>query len=156
MKIDTNSILYIIIMIIILVVSGLGSRRKKQAQKMNKPFPSSAKPGTQKPEDITLPKPRGPVMDPFDRLEQILTGQTRYDTMEGESLEVLEDEEQAIIDEEAEYLAAQVPQQEVKQPEYTAETEDEQGKKSLGDLFGDVDEVTRAIIYSEILPRKYI
>ena len=156
MKIDTNSILYIIIMIIILVISGLGSRRKRQAQRMNKPLPSSAQPGMQEAEGMAVPGSRGAVMDPIDRLEQILTGQTRYDTMEGESLEVLEDEEQAIIDEEAEYLAAQVPQQEVKQPEYTAETEDEQGKKSLGDLFGDVDEVTRAIIYSEILPRKYI
>ena len=156
MKIDIDSILYIIIMVIILVISGLGSRRKKLAQKMNKPIPSTARPGTQEPEDITLPKPRGPVMDPFDRLEQILTGQSRYDTMEGESLEVLEDEEQVIIDEEEEYLAAQVSQKEEKQPVSTNETEDEQGEKSLDGLFGDVDEVTRAIIYSEILPRKYI
>ena len=156
MKIDIDSIFYIILMVILLVISGLGSRRKKQAQKMNKPIPSSDQPGTQKPEDMTFPKSREPVMDSFERLEQILTGQSRYDTMEGESLEVLEDEEQAIIDDEEEYLAAQVPVQEAKQPEFTAETEDEQEEKSLDDLFGDVDEVTRAIIYSEILPRKYI
>jgi len=156
MKIDTNSILYIVIMIIILVISGLGSRRKKQAQKMNKPNPSSAQPGTQNPGEIAVPKPRGANMDPFERLEQILTGQSRYESMEGESLETLDDEEEAIVDEEEEYLASQVTQLKAKKPEFTAETEDEQGKKSLDDLFGDVDKVTRAIIYSEILPRKYI
>ena len=156
MKIDTNSILYIVIMIIILVISGLGSRRKKQARQMKKTAPSTARPGTQNPGEIAVPKPRGAVMDPFERLEQILTGQSRYESMEGESLETLDDEEEAIVDEEEEYLAAQVPQQEAKQPVSTTETEDEQGKKSLDDLFGDVDEVTRAIIYSEILPRKYI
>jgi len=99
-------------------------------------------------------------MDPFERLERILTGQSRYESMEGESmegesLEVLEDEEQMIVDEEEEYLAAPVPQLERKHSNLTAETEDEQGEKSLEGLFGDVDEITRAIIYSEILPRKY-
>ena len=123
---------------------------------MNKPNPSSAQPGTQKPGEIAVPKPRGAVMDPFERLEQILTGQSRYESMEGESLEVLEDEEQAIIDEEEKILAAQDHRQESMRPNPTADTEDEQGKKSMDDLFGDVDEVTRAIIYSEILPRKYI
>lgn len=156
MKFDIDSIFYFILMIILLVVSGLGSRRKKQAQKMNKPLPSSANTGTQEPEDMAFPKSRSPVVDPFEKLEQILTGQPTYDTMEGESLEVLEDEEKAIIDEEEAYLAAQVPQQDAKKPELNAETEDEQGEKSLDNLFGDVDEVTRAIIYSEILPRKYI
>lgn len=156
MKIDIDTIFYIILSIIILVVSGLGSRRRKQARQMNKSAPFASQPDTRKPEEMEVPKPRGPVIDPFDRLEQILTGQTRYETMEGESLEVLEDEEEAIVDEEEEYLAAPVPQQEAKRPKSTAETEDEQGKKSLDDLFGDVDEVTRAIIYSEILPRKYI
>jgi len=155
MKIDIDSFLPIIIMIILLVIGGLGGRRKKRAQKM-RPLPSSAQTGTQETEDVSLPKSHGPAIDPFERLEQILTGQSRYESMEGESLETLDDEEEAIVDEEEEYLASQVPQQEVKQPEFTAETEDEQGKKSLDDLFGDVDEVTRAIIYSEILPRKYI
>ncbi len=147
MKIDIDSIFYIILSIIILVVSGLGSRRRKKAQQMNKPTPSAARLVTQ---------PRQPSLDPFDRLEQILTGQSRYGTLEGESLEVLEDEEQIIIDEKEEYLAAPVPQQEVQQPDFTAETEDDQGKESPDGLFRDADEITRAIIYSEILPRKYI
>ena len=156
MKIDIDSIFYIVLMIIRLVVSGLSSRRRKQARQMKQAAPSSSQPGTQEAEGMAVPGSPGAVLDPFERLEQILTGQSRYETMEGESLEILEDEEQAIIDEEEEYLAAPVPQQEEKRPMFTADTEDEQGKKSLYDLFGDVDEVTRAIIYSEILPRKYI
>jgi FtsZ-interacting cell division protein ZipA len=155
MKIDIDSYLYIILMVIILVVSGLGGRRKKRAQKM-RPLPSSAQQGTRESEDIEVARPRNPVIDPFERLEQILTGQSRYESMEGESLETLDDEEEAIVDEEEKILAAQDHRQESKRPDPTAETEDEQGKKSLDDLFGDVDEVTRAIIYSEILPRKYI
>ncbi len=146
MKIDIDSIFYIILGIIILAVSGLGSRRRKQAQQMKKPAPSPASPGTQS---------RQPALDPFSRLEQILTGQSRYETLEEESPEILEDEEQIIIDDEEEYLAAPVPQQKAHKPDFTAETEDDQGKKSLDGLFRDVDEITRAIIYSEILPRKY-
>ncbi len=146
MKIDIDSIFYIILGIIILAVSGLGSRRRKKAQQMNKPTPSAARPVTQ---------PRQPALDPFSRLEQILTGQSPYGTLEGESPEVLEDEEQMIIDDKEEYLAAPVPQQEAHKSDFTAETENDQGKKGLDGLFRDVDEITRAIIYSEILPRKY-
>lgn len=147
MKIDIDSIFYIILSIIILVVSGLGSRRRKKAQQMKKPTHSVARPVTQ---------PRQPALDPFSRLEQILTGQSQYGIQEGESLEVLEDEEQIIIDEEEEYLAEPVPQQKEKRPDLNYETEDDQEEKSLDGLFSDVDEITRAIIYSEILPRKYI
>ncbi len=147
MKIDIDSIFYVILMIIILVVSGLGSRRRKRAQQMNKPIPSGARPVTKDPEEIKIPQPRRPALDPFSRLEQILTGQ---------SPEVMEDEELTIIDDQEEYLAEPVPQQEAHEPDFTAETEDDQGKKSLDGLFRDADEITRAIIYSEILPRKYI
>ncbi len=156
MKIDIDTIFYIILSIIILVVSGLGSRRRKKAQQMKKPTHSVARPVTQDPEKIEISQPRQPAFDPFSRLEQILTGQSQYGTLEGESLEVLEDEEQIIIDEEEEYLAAPVPQEEAHKPDFNAETEDDQGGKSQDGLFRDVDEITRAIIYSEILPRKYI
>ena len=147
MKIDIDSIFYIILSIIILAVSGLGSRRRKKAQQIKKPTHSVARPVTQ---------PRQPALDPFSRLEQILTGQSPYGTLEGESPEVMEDEEQMIIDDEEEILAEPVPQKKVHKPDFTYETEDDQGTKSLDGLFGDVDEITRAIIYSEILPRKYI
>ena len=155
MKIDINNIFYIVLMIIVLVVSGLGSRRKKRAQQMKKASPSPSQPGTWEPDEIEVPKPRSPVMDPFERLEQILTGQSRYQSMEGESLEVLEDEEEMIIDEEEKILAAPDHRQERMQPDLTAEMEDEQEEKSVDGLFRDLDEITRAIIYSEILPRKY-
>ena len=155
MKIDIESIFFIIISIVILVVSGLGRRRKKQAQKMKNTVPASAQPGRQEPEELEVPNPRGSVMDPFERLEQILTGQSRYESMEGESLEVLDDEEEMIIDEEEKILAAEDHRQERMRPDPTAETEDEQEKKSVEGLFGDLDEITRAIIYSEILPRRY-
>jgi hypothetical protein len=155
MKIDIDTIFYIILSIIILVVSGLGSRRRKQAQQMKTVAPSSARPVALDPEEKKISQPRQPALDPFERLEQILTGQSQYETMEGESLEVLEDEEQTIIDEEEEYLAEPVPQQKAHPPDLAYETGDEQGKKSLGGLFRDVDEITRAVIYSEILPRKY-
>jgi len=155
MKIDIDSIFYIILMIILLVVSGLGSRRKKRAQQMKKAAPSSAQPGTQEAEGLAVPGSRGTVMDPFERLEQILTGQPRYESMEGESLEVLDDEEEMIIDEEEKILAASDHRQERMQHNLTTETEDEQEEKRVDGLFSDLDEITRAIIYSEILPRKY-
>ena len=155
MKIDTNNIFYIVLMIILLVVSGLSSRRKKRAQQMKKAAPSSAQPGTQEAEGMDVPGSRGTVTDPFERLEQILTGQSRYESKEGESLEVLEDEEEMIIDEEEKILAAPDHRQERMRHDLTAETEDEQEEKSADGLFSDLDEITRAIIYSEILPRKY-
>lgn len=156
MKIDIDSIFYIVLMIILLVISGLGSRRKKKAQKMNKPLPSSAQAGTQEPVDLTFPKSRAPVIDPFEKLEQILTGQSRYESMEGESLETLEDEEQMIIDEKSAYLDTPVPKQQEKEPDLIEQTEDDKEEKNIDGLFQDVNEVTRAIIYSEILPRKYL
>ena len=88
--------------------------------------------GIGEPDDIAVPKPRSPVMDPFERLEQILTGQSRYESMEGESLEVVEDEEEMIIDEEEKILVAKDHRQERMRPDLTAETEDEQEEKNRG------------------------
>ena len=124
MKIDINNIFYIVLMIILLVVSGLSSRRKKRAQQMKKAAPSSAQPGTQEAEGMALPGPRAAVKDPFERLEQILTGQSRYESMEGESLEVLEDEEEMIIDEEEKILAATEHRQERVQTDSPDDKED--------------------------------
>jgi len=152
MKIDIDSIFYIILSIIILVVSGLGSRRKK----LRKTLPSSAQAGTREPEDIAATRPRRPVIDPFERLEQILTGQSQYESMEGESLEVLEDEEQIIMDEKEKIQSTQSREIEQEKRDLTDVKEDEDVKNNLDGLFGDVNEITRAFIYSEIFPRKYI
>jgi hypothetical protein len=156
MKIDIDSIFYIVLSIIILAVSGLGRRRKKQAQQMNKPAPAAGQAHARQTEEMGLPKPRGLFADPFEKLEQILMGQTQYGTLEGESLEVLDDEEEAIIIEEENLTAKVTREEKARRHVVTTETEDKQGNKGLDGLFGDKDEIIRAIIYSEILPRKYI
>jgi FtsZ-interacting cell division protein ZipA len=155
MKIDIDTIFYIILSIIILVVSGLGSRRRKQAQQMKRPVSSAARLSQQELDEMEIPQARGPVPDPFDRLEQILTGQSRYETLEGESLEVMEDEEEMIMDEEEKIMVSPITEMKQEQQDITTEEEDEFVKRPRKDLFEDVDEITRAIIYREILPRKY-
>jgi hypothetical protein len=156
MKIDIDSIFYIILSIIILAVSGLGSRRRKQAQQQRPVGPAPPGLRTGEPEAFEGPQTRKPAMDPFERLEQILTGQSRYETLEGESLEVLEDEEQIIIDEKEKIQTPRSQDMELKKRDLTAVKEDKDVKKNLDGLFGDLNEITRAVIYSEIFPRKYI
>jgi predicted secreted protein len=155
MKIDLDAIFYIILSIIILIVSGLGSRRRKQAQQMKGTVPSTAQTPAQERSEIETPQARSPVVDPFERLEQILTGQSRYETLEGESLEVIEDEEEAIVDEEEEIMEPTIPEMEEKTYHLPVETEADDTKMDLKDLFRDVNEITKAFIYSEIFPRKY-
>lgn len=153
MKIDIDSIFYILLSIVILVVSGLGSRRRKQAQQMKKPAPAAGQPGFGEPEVPEMPRPSRSFTDPFEKLEQILMGQTRYDTLEGESLETLEDEEEAIVEEKN--MAAPVVQDKPPLHDFHTEEEDTQDENTLDGLFRDTNEITRAIIYSEILRRKY-
>lgn len=156
MKIDIDTIFYIILSIIILVVSGLGSRRRRQAQQVNKGVPSPGKPySSEEDEEIKIPQASRPVQDPFERLEQILTGQPQYETLEGESLELLEDEEEAIKDEEEEFARKPIPEMEEMQYNLQEEREAEKKERNVAGLFNDLDEITRAVIYSEILPRKY-
>ena len=138
-----------------LIVSGLGSRRRKQTQQMKGPVPSSARPTAQERVEIETPQARSPVVDPFERLEQILTGQSGYETLEGESLEVIEDEEEAIVDEEEEIMVTTIPEMDEVTYDLPEEKEDDDTKMDLEDLFGDVNEITKAFIYSEIFPRKY-
>ena len=148
MKIDLDAIFYIILSIIILVVSGLGSRRRKLAQQMKSPSSTPTPSGTSERDENEILQERTPVVDPFDRLEQILTGRPRYETMEGESLEKLVDEEEEIST--PSYF---VPEE--KTPDLIQQKEKEHKKRPAEGLFEDVNEVTRAVIYSEILPRKY-
>ena len=174
MKLDFDTILYIVITLAILVISALGSRRKKRLQKTQSPAP----PGTDSSEPLEKETPfldlikksaqavsedpyqetrRGPqqqITNPLERLEQFLTGQEpRYASAEGESLETIVDEEEQILEEiqgnsrEEDYnVAEQIPENEYNK----ADPE----KNQLG-LFDDVDEFKKAIIYSEILKRKY-
>ena len=157
MKIDIDTIFYIILSIIILVVSGLGSRRRRQAQQGNKGLPSSRQPfGREEDEEIMIPQARRTVGDPFERLEQILGGQPQYESMEGESLEVIEDEEESIMDEEEEIIKAPFPEMQEMKYDLPEEGEAAKDARNVVGLFNDLDDITRAVIYSEILPRKYL
>ena len=152
---DIDNIFYFILMIVLLVVSGLGSRRRKQAQKLKAPGTPAGTPGVPDPE---AGKPQGtgqPAMDPLERLEQILTGQTRYESLERESLEVLEDEEEAIVDEEEEIYEAPVNHMQDIPEDLQPVKQDPGPPKVVEGLFADLDEITKAFIYSEIFPRKY-
>jgi hypothetical protein len=156
MKMDIDAIFYIILSIIILVVSGLGSRRRKQAQQMKATGTPAGRPGSPGPVASKPEGPGQPAMDPFERLEQILTGQTRYESLEGESLEVLEDEEESIVDEEEEVYEAPVKEMKAQDNEPLLVGKEQGTGIAVEGLFKDLDEITRAFIYSEIFPRKYI
>jgi hypothetical protein len=151
---DIDTILYIVLIIIMLVVSGISSRRKKQAQQMKKPVPGTGPQGTEGP-GVTGTQARTPAVDPFERLEQILTGRPAYESFEGESLEVLQDEEDIPVDEEE--MMAESPPVERKAVKVVPRKEDEEEEipSYPEGLFRDMDEITKAVIYSEIFPRKY-
>jgi hypothetical protein len=159
MKIDVDTIFYIILSIIILIVSGLGSRRKKRAEQAKNTMPSPEK-AYGGPEERKMAQARRPAEDPFERLEQILSGQPRYETLEGESLEVIDDEEEAILDEEEAILdeeeeITEAPLFEEDDYDYDQPAESEDETETGKRLFGDLDEISRAVIYSEIFPRRY-
>jgi len=171
MKVDIDSILYIVITIVILVISGLGSRKKKRAQQMQAQAQASgaAEPDPFEPvEDESSdawdaePVQSGtdsatqPVPNPLERLEQFISGQfPQAETMEGESLETTVDEEELILEE----IRRSREQDKMEVPRETAAEQEEQTeepeKKGLPPLFDNLDEVKKAIIYSEIMQRKY-
>ncbi len=155
MKIDLDAIFYIILSIIILIISGLGSRRKKLTQPMKRSAPSVGQSPGQGVDEMEMRRSRQPVPDPFARLEQILTGQSPYETLEGESLEVIEDEEEMIVKEEEKVMVSPVTEGKPAVYDTPLKVEGKTVKRTMDDLFGDMDEITRAIIYSEILPRRY-
>jgi hypothetical protein len=172
MKINVDTILYVVIMIAILVISGLGSRRKKKLLQMQPPAsPGSTGDDTQ-PEKTgpasrfatgpqSTPKPgtspsRQTAMDPFQRLEQFITGQQPViESMEGESLETIVDEEEMIM-EEIHKSREETP---IQPPSGTVDEEPMQITKpetiDLTGLFEGKDKIKKAIIYSEILKRRY-
>jgi hypothetical protein len=180
MKVDFDSILYIVITILILVISGLSSRRRKRVQQIKTPQAaggdrdthgsvSAGVTGTGKDEDKVRPAGKQ-ARSPIDRLEKYLSEQV-FESMEGESLEPTVDEEEQILREinqrrQAEDLAGPVqePMQETvderlekpgkEMPAESLETEKLE-KKSLFRLFENADDIKKAIIYSEILKRRY-
>lgn len=190
MNVDIDSILYIIITIAILAISGLGSRRKKRAQQMQQ---AAAPPAEQASEESTgqyggsgpvdpdaensgpsgsavRPPFSGPSSNPFEKLEQLLTGQFQDAvsqfkapvepeagpvSMEGESLEVTADEEEMILEHIRRDRESLSKDQETEQSKDLEIEADKTGEDTLPSLFEDVDEIKKAVIYSEILNRKY-
>jgi hypothetical protein len=181
---DIDSILYIVITLAILIISGLSGRKRKQAQMeaakaKATPSADSQEGGSYMQEEesdeiqeISDPASDTPVnlfktfkqsQNPLERLEQILTGQVPlenqvpppYKSAEGVTMEDTVDEEEQILadirkrneevsDIETEDLSGTT----------TGDTEEEDAR-SLPGLFADIDEIKKAVIYSEILNRKY-
>ena len=150
MKIDFDSVIFIIISIAILALSGLSGARRRKAQqlKTNVNNPGSAPPG----------------VSTMDRLGQMFTGQMGFENLDqAESLE--EDE----IMEEEPPLDEVTPEQEKEiqsrlddkriSADYGVEDPDQYGEdeqKAVGnELFRDLDEIKKAVIYSEVFKRKY-
>jgi hypothetical protein len=150
MKMDFDSVIYIIISIAILVLSGLGGARKRKAQqlKTNTDSPGPATPGT----------------STMDRLEQMFTGQMGFESP-GRAETPVEDEimeEEAPLEEvppEQEKDSRSLMDEEGMSQDYIAEDPDKSGEeeqKTAGmELFGDLDEIKKAVIYSEVFKRKY-
>ena len=175
MKLDFDTILYIVITLAILVISALGSRRKKRLQKTQSPAP----PGTDSSEPLEKETPfldlikksaqavsedpyqetrRGPqqqITNPLERLEQFLTGQEpQYVSTEGESLETIVDEEEQILQEINEDSKEENNKIDEQIPDNGLIKKARPEKNPLG-LFDNVSEIKKAVIYSEILKRKY-
>ncbi len=154
MKIDIDSILYIVITIVILVISGLGSRRKKKMQQMKTPAAPGS--GLFEPGETDEPQAQQEATNPFERFEQILSGQTpKTWTMEEESPETIVDEEELIpeeIKERTQEEETEVWEDKTAKEEIQTEEPEE---KTLPGLFENVNEIKRAVIYNEILNRKY-
>jgi len=171
MKIDIDSILYIAIMIVVLVISGLSSRKKKRAKQMQAQAQAS---GAAEPDpfehvedESSDARATGPVKtktafasqqvsNPLGRLEQFLSGQfPQVETMEGESLETTVDEEELILEE----IRRSREKDEMRVSEEKPAEQEEQTEKlektGIPPLFDNLDEVKKAIIYSEIMQRKY-
>jgi len=96
----------------------------------------------------------------LEKLEQFLTGTASpYKSMEGESMESIVDEEEMILEEIRKDREEPVPEISGMEPEVSGtEPEDEPlqvTKENPEGFFKGAEDIERAIIYSEILKRKY-
>ena len=150
MKIDFDTLIFIIISIAILVLSGLGGARRRKAQQMSG---STGKPA-----------PPVPGLDAISKIEQMFTGQLGFESPD--KTEVLDEEE--VIEEEPPKVEMFLEGEGQFQsrldegrisPDYKVEDPDElqeyESKRMVEELFKDVDEIKKAVIYSEIFKRKY-
>lgn len=200
MKIDVDSILYILITIAILVISGLGSRRKRKAVSMKPPqsagpdLDSSAERDTRQVSYEAEKDPRkgdrlegdrpAPTWQPsgnvVERLDQFFgSRETLLQSQEGESLETIPDEEEQILAEirerrekpesepnregsetgqfreDSEPETSRDEHESMEEEKYLEVQSLKRRKSFLTDFFRGPNEIKKAIIYSEILKRKY-
>ena len=155
MKIDIDSLIFIIISIAILVLSGVGGARRRKAQQLNA--------------TAGKPPPPAPGLDAINKIEQMFTGQLGLGNPD--QMEVLDEEEiieEEIIEEEPPKVEMFLKgegqfQSRLKEgrnsPDYEVKDNDklqeDESKRIVEELFTNVDEIKKAVIYSEIFQRKY-
>lgn len=156
MKLDIDSIFYIVISVLILVITGL-SRRKKKLSALKPGLQNMRQQGPEVSPDGATTGMEDRISNPFERLEKLFLQPESVSSSEGVSLEELVDEETEYFREkEAASQAAQV-EQEIPKEELTQELCQSQDKKKQYqklDLFKCVNELKKAVIYAEILNRK--
>ena len=156
MKIDIDTIFYIVISILILLITGL-TRRKKKATVPKTGLQNMENQDSGVSSDKVKAGMEDRLTDPFERLEKLFLQPEPVPAPEAVSLE-------EIVDEETEYYkekeaASQAPP--VEQPIYSEDStkeltqlQDKDIQDLKLDLFKDVDELKKAVIYAEILKRK--
>ena len=168
MRMDIDTIVYILISIAILVFSGLRSAQKKKAQRLQSTAKAPPVP-ERDPEseygeesEITFRQeavPPQPLsgLSSIERLGKLLSGEMDIERISQPYKELIPDEDEIIY--EAETEPRKEPVDPVEENAYVDEdlddTGDEDSIPGITRLFKDKDEIKRAIIYNEIFKRKY-
>jgi len=158
MKIDIDTIFYIIISIIILALTGLTRRKKKTA--IPKPVLDSMREQRSELSREEGSNDNGDIIsDPFDRLEKLFAEPEPDSVPQAVSLEEIIDEETEYMKEKEAASNATPPEKEITKEDLSQksfQTQDEDKVKKIRKLklFGNVDEFKKAVIYTEIMNRK--
>jgi hypothetical protein len=158
MKIDLDTIFYLIITIVILALTGLSRRKKKR------PVPEHELQGAEEQESESTQNDRfsgtaDVISDPFERLENLFKQPEPVDTPRVVSLEEIADEEIEYPEEKETASEDKPPGEEILNEDLTKQSmqmEEEiriRRMKKLK-LFENVCELRKAVIYAEILNRK--
>jgi hypothetical protein len=158
MKIDLDTIFYLIITIVILALTGLSRRKKKR------PVPGHELQGADEQESESTRNDRFPgtedvISDPFERLENLFKQPEPVDTPKVVSLEEIVDEETEYLEEKEAASKGKPPGEEILKEDLTKQSlqmEEEIRIRRMGKLklFENVCELRKAVIYAEILNRK--
>jgi hypothetical protein len=158
---DLDTFIYIIISIVILVLSGIGSARRKKAQQAQggegDTAPSSTGPGSPV-----------PGLDAFSRLEEMFSDQMGFTESSTDEAVFEETVPEAVVQQEEAEPEAYLPEEGVPTVE-SLDMEDQPNlieplkadslqsdtRLTVSELFSDMDEIKKAVIYSEIFKSKY-